>query len=154
MQAHRLFYPAFLWPASLSYLSRSPPASSTRASMIARLQHLLARTLRVHHDDLEEVLEVHVEELDQRLAQFRAGPARARFKSRNIVLANARVVRQFALCQALLLAHRPQPGCSNLDIHLGIITRTRIFVKTCLQKGLVRLSRGPICPQGASSCRV
>src|SRR6266699_1071831 len=118
--------------------------------MIARLQYLLARTLRVYHDHLEEVFEVHVEELDQRLAQFRAGPARPRLEGRNIVLADAQVVFQLALCQALLLAHCPQSGGPNLDIHLGIITRTRIFVKTCLQKGLVSLSRTPAGPPAAS----
>src|SRR6266566_3516746 len=122
--------------------------------MIARLQHLLARTLRVYHDHLEEVFEVHVEELDQRLAQFRAGPARPRLEGRNIVLADAQVVCQLALCQALLLAHCPQAGCSNLDIHLGIITRTRIFVKTCLQKSLASARGVQACRPAASTDRI
>src|SRR5438094_4887113 len=84
-----------------------PLASLTRASVIARLQYLLARTLRVHHDDLEEILEVGVEKLHQRLSQFGTRPARPRLQRRNIVLANAEVVRQLALRQTLFLAHRP-----------------------------------------------
>src|SRR2546423_3749935 len=107
MQAHRLFYRAAIWPASLSYFSLAPLVRLTRASVIARLQYLLARTLRVHHDDLEEILEVGVEKLHQRLSQFGTRPARPRLQRRNIVLANAEVVRQLALRQTLFLAHRP-----------------------------------------------
>src|SRR5437879_13181030 len=42
-----------------------PPAPSTRASMIARLYHLFAGPLRVHHAYLEEVLELTIENFDQ-----------------------------------------------------------------------------------------
>src|SRR2546430_6762642 len=160
MQAPRLFYRAAICAASLSYLSLAPPRASTRASVIARLQYLLARTLRVHHDDLEEVLKVHVEKLHQRLPQFGTRPPGPRLQRRNIVLADAKVVRQLALRQTLFLAHRAQPGRPNLDIHLGIITRTRIFVKTCLQNRLDTAlpngrtaGRRPVCRQVGSSCR-
>src|SRR2546422_8810176 len=150
MQAHRLFYRAAICAASLSYLSLAPPRASTRASVIARLQYLLARTLRVHHDDLEELLEVDVEKLHQRLPQLGARPARPRLQRRNIVLADAKVVRQLALRQTLFLAHRPQPGRPNLAIHLGIITLTRIFVKACLQNRLT----SPPCGYHAAGRRL
>jgi hypothetical protein len=32
--------------------------------MITRFQHLLGRTLGVHHDDFKEILGAHVEKLD------------------------------------------------------------------------------------------
>ena len=48
--------------------SNHPLSLSTRSTLVARFEHLLAGTLRVHHDHLEEVLEVHVEKFDQRLA--------------------------------------------------------------------------------------
>jgi len=118
--------------------SNHPLSLSTRSTFVARFEHLLAGTLRVHHDHLEEVLKVHVEKFDQRLAQLRTRPARARLEGRNIVLADAQVVRQFALRQTLLLAHRSQPSRPNFNIHFGIITPFRMFVKTCLQKGLSR----------------
>src|SRR2546422_9328924 len=160
MQAHRLFYRAAICAASLSYLSLAPPRASTRAAVIARLQYLLARTLRVDHDDLEEVLKVDVEKLHQRLPQFGTRPPGPRLQRRNIVLADAKVVRQLALRQTLFLAHRPQPGRPNFDIHLGIITRTRIFVKTCLQNRLTKAKAGhraaslrPVCRQVDSSSR-
>src|ERR1700674_230959 len=130
----------------------SGPLSSTHRPLVPRFQYLLTGALRVHHDHLEEILEVDVEKLDQCLAQLRAWPACPGLECRNIVLANAQVVRQLALCQALLLAHRPQPRRSNLDIHLGIITRTRIFVKTCLQKGLTRVKQLPSGLPAVSSC--
>ena len=118
--------------------SNHPLVSSTRSTFVSRLEYLLAGALGVHHDYLEEILEIHVEEFDQCLAQFGARPARARLESRNIVLADAQVVRQFALRQTFLLAHRSQPGRPNFNIHWGIITPSGIFVKTCLQKGLGR----------------
>src|SRR5258708_12352251 len=152
MQALRLFYPAFLSACVAQLPFAITPTSSTRASMIARLEYLLAGTLGVHHDDLEEVLEVHVEKLDQRLAQLGTGSARPRLECRNIVLADAQVVCQLTLCQALLFAHRPQPGRPNLDIHLGIITRFRIFFKACLQKRLARRSPPPLTRPAGSSC--
>src|SRR6202165_5104267 len=111
MQAHRLFYPASIWACVAQLLRRITPSRlSTRSTFVTRLEHLLAGTLRVHHDHLEEVLEIHVEEFDQCLAQLWARSARTRLESRNIVLADAQVVRQFALRQTLFLAHRSQPG--------------------------------------------
>src|SRR5438105_8457842 len=134
-------------------LSITPLTPSTRATLVARLQHLFAGTLRVHHYDLEELLEVCVEKFHQRLAQLGPRPPRSRLQRRNIVLADAQVVRQLALGQALLLAHRAQPGRPNLDIHLGIITRHRVFVKACLQNRLADLARAPTAPGARSSCR-
>jgi len=116
----------------------TPSRLSTSSTFVSRFEHLLAGTLRVHHDYLEEILEIDVEEFDQCLAQLGTRPARARLESGNIVLADAEVVRQLALRQTLFLAHRSQPGRPNFNIHFGIITPSRIFVKTCLQKGLGR----------------
>jgi hypothetical protein len=45
---------------------------------VARFQYLLAGTLWVHHDHLEEVLELHIEEFDQPVPEFWTRPASAR----------------------------------------------------------------------------
>lgn len=105
-------------------------SESARRSFGARCKNLLARTLRVDHDNFEQLFEICAEELHQRLTQFRSGSARSRLKGGNIVLANAQVVRELALRQPFLLAHRTKPGRPNLYVHFGIITRHRIFVKT------------------------
>src|SRR5438067_9309444 len=107
-----------------------PPSISAGAPMLAWRQDLFRRALWVYHHDLEEVLEIAVEELHQRLAQLGSRPARARFQGGVVVLADRQLMSQSALRQPPLLAHCPQPGRPNLHVHvLAIITRSRIFVK-------------------------
>ena len=48
--------------------SNHPLVLSTRSTFVSRLEYLLAGALGVHHDYLEQILEIHVEEFDQRLA--------------------------------------------------------------------------------------
>ncbi len=72
---------------------------------------------RVHHDHLEEVLEVTAEQLHQRLAKLGAGVARPRLQGRDVVLRDAKPARQLALSQVMLVAHRAQPDCPHLDVH-------------------------------------
>src|SRR5579864_811532 len=124
-------------------LTITPLPASACGSMVPRLEDLLAGTFRIYHHDLEEVFEVDVEEFHQGLPQFGSRPACARLERGNIVLADVELAGKLALRETSLLAHRPQPGRPDLHIHSGIFTRTRIFVKTCLQKGLDR-PRNPV----------
>ena len=80
-------------------------------------EHLLAMVDRVHHDHLEEVLEVAAEELHQRLAKLGPGVARPRLQSRDVVLRDAKPARELTLSQVMLVAHRPQPDGPHLDVH-------------------------------------
>ena len=72
---------------------------------------------RVDHHDLEEVLEITIEQLHQRLAQLRPRVAGSRLESGNVVLGHPEPARQFTLGQVMLVTHRPQADGPHLDIH-------------------------------------
>ena len=80
-------------------------------------EHLLAMVDGVDHHDLEEVLEVAVEELHQRLTQLRAGVARSGLECRDVVLGDPEAARELTLGQVMLVAHRPQSDRPDFDVH-------------------------------------
>ena len=92
-----------------------PPVSSPRTSL--RAQHLLALGDGVDHDHHEEVLEVALEQLHQRLAQLGTGVARARLQRRDVVLGDPEAARKLALREVMTVAHGAQSDGPDLDVH-------------------------------------
>jgi hypothetical protein len=71
----------------------------------------------VHHHHLEQVLELAIEELHERLTQLGTGVARSGFESGDVVLGDAEPARQLTLSEVVLVSHRPKAGGADLYIH-------------------------------------
>ena len=93
------------------------PKASDPANAALGPEHLLVMVDRIDHDHLEEVLEVAVEQLHQRLAQLRAGVACPRLERWDVVLRNPEPARELALSQVMLVTHRPKTDGPHLDVH-------------------------------------
>jgi len=98
-------------------LSGPRPVASDPANATLRPEHLLAVVDGIDHDHLEEILEVAVEELHERLAQLGAGVARARLQRWNVVLRDPETAGKLALREVVLVTHGAQSDGPDFDVH-------------------------------------
>jgi len=71
----------------------------------------------IDHHNLEEILEVTVEKLHQRLTQLWSWISSPRLEGWDVVLRDAKPACQLTLRQVVLEARGAQSGGSDLDIH-------------------------------------
>jgi hypothetical protein len=72
----------------------------------------------VDHHDLEEILEVALEQLHERLAQLGSGIAGSGLERRDVVLGHPEAAGQFALREVVSVTHSTEPSGTDNNIHV------------------------------------